>query len=432
MLTVEEAAKRIGEVVTFEGEVVSVPSSPRRAAIYVNFGEAYPMQTLSLLFADEHTNIVVKLPRLRGQTVRVTGKVRSTKTGPVITITNAAQIELLGIRAIPADLNQTGDGHPFRRQMFATIQQLFDARDFAALETVARRWQGGRERFLDGHWKIQTFFDSFDAITFKSGAEREAFYAGLDAWKAAYPHSPIPYIINASVLRSHAWHARGNGYAHTVTEGGWRLFQDRLALGRSELEAVHDRRNEFPQWYLIMQIIALGQGWPRAEYDRMFEEAIAVEPEYHFFYFHKARYLLPKWFGKPGEWVDFVNALPRRFPDGRGEMLYAYTVWNMRVEVDQELKETRGKFFRDTGLDWEVCRAGFERLRSRYPQSDWIVNNYALLAGKAGDRETTRNLLMELGSRCDMAVWVTWENVGYARMWADNKLPPRVRMGLFE
>lgn len=432
ILTVDEAAQRIGEVVTFEGEVVSSPASPRRAVRYVNFGDAYPRQTLSLMFANEHTNILWKLPNLRGKSVRVTGKVESTRAGPVIAITNEAQLKVLGEKVIPASLDETGEGHPFRRRIFASVQKLFNDRNFATLEHVAYRWQNGRERYLDGHWKIQVYFDAFANMKMSTDSQRDHFFESLEEWKRAYPNSVIPYIIKANALTSYAWEARGTGYAHTVTEEGWRLFGERLALARAELEAVHDRRTTFPQWYLNMQVVALGQGWPRSEYEELFEEAVSTEPNYHFIYVNKARYLQTKWHGKPGEWEAFAKSLIARFPDGRGEEFYTFTVWNMRANVEQVIRKDGGRYFEDTDVEWAPCKAGFDRLRKKYPDSIWILNNYAFFAGKAHDRETVRALLMELGDRCDMSLWVTWENVAYARMWADGKLPPGVRMNLFD
>jgi hypothetical protein len=62
VLTLDEAATRFGEVVTFEGEVVSSPMSPRRRATYLNFGDAYPKQTMSVLFAGEYENILTNSP----------------------------------------------------------------------------------------------------------------------------------------------------------------------------------------------------------------------------------------------------------------------------------------------------------------------------------------------------------------------------------
>lgn len=47
--------------------------------------------------------------------------------------------------------------------------------------------------------------------------------------------------------------------------------------------------------------VALGQGWDRESYERLFSEATAFEPSYPAYYQEKAAYLLPRWHGRAGE-----------------------------------------------------------------------------------------------------------------------------------
>ena len=56
-----------------------------------------------------------------------------------------------------------------------------------------------------------------------------------------------------------------------------------------------------------MHTVALGQGWRRNEYDALYKKAVEGEATYYEFYFRKAYYLLPRWYGKPGEWERFAE-----------------------------------------------------------------------------------------------------------------------------
>ena len=97
ILTVDEAARRIGETVTFEGKVEGVAASPQFQATYVSFGGAYPRQKLSVLFAGEYEKILTscQMPRLNDRTVRVTGLVEKGKKCPVVRVTDAKQDDML-------------------------------------------------------------------------------------------------------------------------------------------------------------------------------------------------------------------------------------------------------------------------------------------------------------------------------------------------
>ena len=418
VLSVDEAAKRIGEEVTFEGKVMGVASSPQFKATYVNFGGAYPRQKLSVLFAGDYEVFLssCKLPRLNDRMVRVTGKVEGGKKGPVVRVTDLKQIEVLDVKErVPLDA--TGDGPVFRKQMRATLADLFKAEDFATLERVSAEWSTGKERFLDGNWKIARFYGAIAemAMPFPERFKR------LETWQAAFPDSIAPRLLHAEAMVNYAWDARGNGPSSTVTEEGWKLFRERLATARMELAALNARRTECPEWFAIMQTVALGQQWSREEYEALFDEAVGYEPEYLIYYERKINFLQPKWYGKEGEWVEFVNSLPERFPDGVGQELYARIAWSGLDDADYRLRESGGRYFPDMGLKWEPMKTGFERIRARFPKSNRMLNAYAIFAGKASDWETCNRLMLEIGDQFDMDLWVTWDNVALARMWAGGK-----------
>ena len=417
VLSAKEAAGRVGEAVTFEDEIMGMAASPRLPKTYASFGGAYPRQVLSLLFAGDDRGLLCGMPWFAiGQKVRVTGTVELERKTPIIRITDSNQIaRVQSTERIPLDAN--GDGPAFRKKMTATLRALFKAGDYAALDAVAARWSASKERFLDGSWKIATFYDAVSGLS-RPFPEYER---KLAEWQAAFPDSIAPRLLHADGMVSFAWEARGNGWASSVTPEGWKLFRERLALARTELAALQRRRAECPHWFAILQTVALGQGWSREPYEALFDAAVRHEPEYFPYYDRKVYYLQPKWHGREGEWVEFADSLLDRFPDGLGEELYARLAWGCRKEADRQLLEKEGRFFPDMGFRWEPMKAGFERIRARYPHSKWVLNGYAIFAGKASDWETTKRLLDDLGDDCDMGVWVTWDNVALARMWASGQ-----------
>ena len=414
VLPLEEAIRRAGEEVTFEAEIMGVADSPRVPATYVSFGGAYPRQKISVLFAGEYQGLLGHMPWLEiGQAVRVTGTVELDNKRPLIRVTHANQF----VRAASRDrvpLDADGDGPAFRKRMQATLQALLAAGDYATLEQVSAQWRRGQERFLDGTRKISVFYNELGA----GDLGWDAYFAKLAEWEQAFPDSITPRILHAEGMVDYAWDARGSGWARTVTDSGWKQFAERLAVARMELAALHARRNECPQWYATLQTIAMGQGWSREDYEALFEEAVRLEPDFVGFHIRKGTYLLPKWHGAEGEWAAFANSLLTRYPDGLGQELYAWLAWSAREDADRQMLEKQGRFFPDMGLRWEPMKAGFERIRARYPKSKWVLNGYAIFAGKAGDWETLDRLLRELGDDCDMDIWVTWDNVELARQWA--------------
>jgi len=428
ILTVDEAAQRIDEEVTFEGKVMGVASSSYLQATYLSFGGAYPFQKLSVLFAGDHVNILFgQLPDLMDRTVRITGVVKKGKKSPVVRVTDVKQVEVLPAKD-RVSLDSTGDSPAFRKQMRSMLFDLFRSGDYATLDAAAAQWRTDKDRFLDGRWKLATFYIAFSNPTMPF----PEYFKKLEEWQAAYPDSITPKLLHADAMIRYAWDARGAGWASTVTEEAWKLYRERLALARAELMEVEARSKECPQWFAIMQTVALGQSWDRDQVDTLFKTAIQNNPEYGGVYSDRMiTYLQPKWYGKEDEWVDFSNSLLDLLPPGLGEETYARIAMGYRTWTDQILLQKEGRYFPDMGFRWEPMKAGFERLRARYPQSPRIVNEYALFAGKASDWETANRLLLELGDDCDMDIWITWQNVALARSWAGGKGLPGTYFILF-
>lgn len=169
---------------------------------------------------------------------------------------------------------------------------------------------------MDGEWKLTSFYTAVGAAPAQPAAD---FYSvrieRLEAWAQAKPESPTPLIARAKLLRDYAWNARSGKVADKVPESAWSLFFDRLGQARSALDRARQLSGSparCPYWFDMMMVVALGQQWPRAEYDRLFAEATATYPDYPQFYFHKAYFLLPRWHGEPGELRQFAHEVRER------------------------------------------------------------------------------------------------------------------------
>ncbi len=417
VLPVAEAAKREGEEVRFVAEVKGVSRSPRSGALYVNFGDAYPRQILSARFAANEVEEAAQLPELLGRTVEVTGKVESTPSGPIVPVTDASQIAVRPLDTTGV-LEQEGDGPAFQMRTLAAVRELFDKGDYGQLEKIEAKWRLGRERFRDGRWKLGVFYNAFSPPDSAPDVEWEGRLAKFDEWRRQFPHSFVPVIGKADLLVAYGWAARGSGWANTVTRDGWSKLAHRLDRARETLETVREEGEECPEWFAVMQKVALGQGWTPREARELFDRAVAAEPGYYEHYFGRAYYLLPRWHGSGGDWEAFLDTVEVTHPGGLGAELYARTAWAQRGFY--------GNLFDESSIKWPRMKAGFLEMQKRWPASEWNRSNFAFFAAMADDWKTALPLLDELGDRADMAVWVSWENVEMTRRWltdASGKAP---------
>jgi hypothetical protein len=144
----------------------------------------------------------------------------------------------------------------------------------------------------------------------------------------------------------------------------------------------------------------LNESWPLNEYDALFDDAVKNNPGYFCYYGDKVNYLLPRWFGKEGDWEAFINKAANNIGGDDGDVLYARLVWDVkRMQVYNYIYE-------ETKISWPRAKHGFEVLHQRYPQSLSITSEYCVECCLNEDVPQMRALFNELGGRVDLRAWL--------------------------
>jgi hypothetical protein len=403
------AANKIGQAIEFEDEVKAVSYSRSTDGYYLSFGAPYPAQVLSVWVNGADYNRLPSRHALVGRIVRIKGQLESGPTGPLLKLESPAAFQLLPVEE-NALTKAVLDGKMDRDQFKAAVRQKFEAEDFATLELLAEELRQNRERFSDGTWISAAYYAAF-SLGGNSAPERFASAAErIGRWENARPGSLVALLSKAALHRDLAWHERSDKPANKVTPEQWAGFKRELLEARQLLES-HPAARMYPEYFSIMQTIALGQEWRKDDYMRLFAEATNAEPEYHTFYFQAAYYLLPRWHGRKGEWEQFAEAQRQRHgAGGAGDALYTRIAWSMRSRY--------ANIFKESGISWEVMAAGFEYLIREHPQSRWLKNAYANFAWKAHDRSRLGNALPAIRQDPDMNIWVNLENLALAERFA--------------
>jgi hypothetical protein len=404
-----QVAGAIGREIEFQDEIKAISYSRSTEGYYFSFGAPYPAQVLSVWVSRELYDYLPASHKLVGRLVRIKGELEKSPSGPLVKLKSRDQFTLM--QADEAVLSEPLlDGKQDRDQFMAAVWQTFRRSEFDKLETLAEELRQSRERFSDGLWMSDAFFSAF-AVGEKTSSERFASVEQLIAkWEAARPGSIVTPIVKAGFHKDLAWKSRGNDSARTVKPEGWKGFKRELAIARSILEKNPGARIH-PAYFAVMQSIALGQGWSKEEFMRLFAEATAVERDYYAFYFNTAHFLLPQWHGRKGEWEQFAEEQRQaRGAGGEGDALYARIAWALQPYYPH--------MFRETAISWDVMASGLEYLVRQYPESRFTKNAYAYFAWKAGDRARLRKALPEIKAAPDMNIWVNLENVALAEKFA--------------
>lgn len=321
----------------------------------------------------------------------------------------ARAVDTAGVHAVKdAIRNET---YAFRME----TRQAYNNRRFDELERKADALHASRTIFPNGSWKIFQFHDALGC----RDDEPESMWQLHDTihreWIAAYPDSITARVAYADFFVDYAWHARGSGFADTVSQEGWKLFEERLARARKILADARTLPMKDAVWWSVSLTVALGQGWSRDDYDALLKEAKAYSPVFWSYDTARAYSLLPRWHGAPGDWEDYALQASRA-KNGLGAEIYARIVMQMADNYDNVFEETKAS--------WPKTREGIEAMRKKYPEFHEVTNWAAKLAVLAKDYPEASRLFALLGDSYDPAVWKNAQEFILFRKQAQTGIAP--------
>lgn len=275
-------------------------------------------------------------------------------------------------------------------------RQLYDQSNFEQLETRANEARTGKTKFENGTWKLTSFYDALDCQRDAPEATWQHQEKTYQDWEKQFPNSITARVAYADFLTQYAWHARGTGYANEVTPEAWKLYGDRMTAAKTLLEQSKSLEPKCPVWWEVMMKVAQGQSWKIEEFAKLYDEAKTFEPTYFRYDFAQAKFLMPTWYGKPGDWeAAALKDIDR--PSGLGLEGYARVISEMRGYYDD--------IFTETKASWKKTNQGFEVLHTKYPSSAEILNAWCRLACVAGDKPTAKKLFAMIGNKTILYCW---------------------------
>lgn len=302
---------------------------------------------------------------------------------------------------------QTADDKD-QKQIKGQAVAMLAAHDYDGLEALAAKYRASKEEYTGGMWKLSYFYVGVDSPE-GDDAEWQRRLKELQDWQQHKPDAITPVVALGRFWDNYAWHARGGGFADTVTDENARLMMERLHKAAEVMRMAEKIKQRCPLIWTTLQRIALGSGWDKSTYDKLFERAIAEFPDYQPYYTQRAMYLLPRWYGDQGEWLRDLTIRADRVGGENGDIIYAQTVWCMHYY---------SVYSEPVKPSWERIDRGFAAILKRHPDSLAAKNQRACLAALAGAREKARKYFSDLNGEVDPDAWSNLQNYQRAYKWA--------------
>lgn len=294
------------------------------------------------------------------------------------------------------------------------IESKLVAEQFDDLDRMATQYRQDKMRLTGGDWRLHAFYKVLDKpmLTDKDSVEH---LEHLHHWMKLRPESITARVALATSLTRWAWVARGNGLANTVTPEGWRLFNQRAGEALVVLEGSRDMKVMCPQWYSEMMTVGLAQGWDIDRVQEVFARGVQFEPGYQYLYTQYANYILPKWYGKPGDSSAFAKTSADKLGGERGDLLYFQIMASMVHQGNGKLQVANEE------VDWPRVQRGYAALTAAYGKSNHRANQIAYMAFRLGDRQIAQQQFSSVGDRWAISVWKDRKLFDRARDWANGQ-----------
>lgn len=297
----------------------------------------------------------------------------------------------------------------------ARISKMTSQGQFAQLEKIALQNRTEKSRVLGGSWKLYDFYEGA-ATPESTGKPQIADYAlrvaTLKKWIAAYPESAVPRLALAHLCIEHAWKIRGTGYANTVSDSQWEQFEDGNSQGKAILLEAASLKDKDPMWYAFMQSIALSEGWDRPQARDLFDQAVAFEPGIYNFYRNYAIYLLPQWYGEPGEVQAFAEETAQRVPEPNGSIFYFDILSSLAYNFPNSIATL-------LRTSYPKLRQGYLDNTRLYGASNLTANRFAFMASIFKDKPAAHDAFATLTTR-ETKIWGSDPTFDILRDWANT------------
>jgi hypothetical protein len=291
------------------------------------------------------------------------------------------------------------DIHALDKYQDAVAQQLKQGK-FSELDCLANASRTTKARFSGGAWKLRNLYIGLTSPRPGHPTQEDwrRHMALVTQWTQARPRSITARIVLAESYVSYGWDARGSGYADDVSDSGWKLFGQRAEKARQILNAAPAMKTKCPDWYIAMQQVAQAQSWDLPKATALFQEAVAYEPAYQYYYRTYAYLLLPKWGGEEGDAAHFAQESADRIGGDDGDILY----FLIASRVVCGCQESEFNHF-----SWPRLQKGFDATGKKYGPDLLNFNNLAMMASRSSDWVVADPAFKRIGDNWAKDVWIT-------------------------
>jgi hypothetical protein len=247
------------------------------------------------------------------------------------------------------------------RQAARALVLKGDMRGFDALATSFRQ---SRERTQSGSWKLGLGYLGITQDLFAPADHGwEKLQQAAGEWLAENPDSPSAVVLDARLLRAHAWawHDTGDRPGDNNPQ-----FRRLLEEARRVLDEHPEVKNQDPEWDALRVAIAREQGADTSQVLRMAGEALEREGYYYPLHEAAVNKLMPRWGGSRQAVEQYAQMALAHSANQEGMQAYARIYYYI---IRSNTDGVPGVEMSEMGVKWPLMQQGLAELVQAYPST---------------------------------------------------------------
>ncbi|HWV99740.1 MAG TPA: hypothetical protein VNZ64_08630 [Candidatus Acidoferrum sp.] len=210
-----------------------------------------------------------------------------------------------------------------------------------------------------------------------------------------WPQASTTWLLKGEAYVEMAWQARGGGYANSVSQEGWKLFGERLAVAQEALEKAWQLNPHDHRIPTLMIRVEEGQGKGRERMELWFSRAMALNPNNEQACKYKLHYLYPQWYGSREAMIAFGReCVASTNWGGNVPLILCEAHWDYAALVKSEAE--RADYWKRPDV-WPDIRSAFERFFQLNPGAISWRHQYAWYAYRCEQWAELNSQLTMLG-----------------------------------
>jgi hypothetical protein len=191
-----------------------------------------------------------------------------------------------------------------------------------------------------------------------------------------WPDEALVHLLEGRFYIDYAWDARGGGWATSVTDEGWKLMRERLALAETALSRSWELDSTLAETPIEFMRLELGQARGRERMEEWFGRAILHPNQRYMAVYQKLWYLQPRWYGSERECLEAARGILRSDLFVGETPLHLY---HLHVSLAEYFGDRRPNYWTELHV-WPDIDAAFQRYFELHTSDHGWRQTYILMA----------------------------------------------------